>query len=271
MFLNTIILGYHRIVEGKSPKGSLTLSVEQFAQQMHYLHTHGYQCLTLSNLLQLPESRRRQSKSLALTFDDGYLNFITQAYPILQRYGFNATLFIVTDYVGQLSSWNREEHTLLLTREQIKTLYNDGVAFESHTCTHPMLTQLPTQQIWHELTASKAYLEVLLDQEVRFIAYPYGDINEEVQKMAKAAGYQAACGIGTGQNGLFNLWRWLPRTSDSLLTFAFKISPLYRCLHHLKKETHMGRTIGRLMHSPASDRSPLMSGGFPDDRHEPNI
>jgi len=249
MFIDATIVNYHQITENNPPKGSLNISARQFMCQMYYLYTHSYRCLPLSKLLQLSESERRRSKALAITFDDGYEDFITTAYPILHHYNFTATLFIVTDLVGQYNSWDGKAKTPLLAWEQIKRLRDKGFSFESHTCTHPILTKLPQEQSWHELTASKACLEAKLGQEAHVLAYPYGDSDQNIWEMAKAVGYKAACGIGTGKNDPFNLWRWVCRAGEDISTFAFKLSPLYRYLYHLRKETRMGRMLSKLTHS----------------------
>ena len=141
MYLTNIpILAYHQIIPTTALEAAsrLAVSVDQFERQMRYLYDHSYRCLSLKEFLSLPGSFRPQhEKAFALTFDDGYEDFFSQAFPILQRYGFSATVFLVTDLVGAKSKWEGEQGNRLLTWSQIETLHNAGVSFGSHTCTHP--------------------------------------------------------------------------------------------------------------------------------------
>jgi len=255
---DTPILDYHQITKGDPRKdpGGLAVPVSQFERQMRYLHDHGYRCLSLMELLR-PSGNKppRRKKTFVLTFDDGYEDFFTQAYPILRRYRFTATVFLVTDRVGEQSDWEGEMSTPLLTWEQVEALHEDGISFGSHTCTHPWLTRLPNEQIWHELTASKERLEAKLDQEeIQLLAYPYGDSNREIQRMAMAAGYRAACGVARGRSGRFNLWRRLCYTDDSLLAFILKLTRWYRYPGWLREETVVGQFLREVKHRWFPDR-----------------
>ncbi len=247
----TPILAYHQITWDRPQKdiGSLAVSLGQFEQQMHYLHEHQYSCLPLTRLLQSPENKRTQpKKSFVLTFDDGYEDFFTQAYPILRRYGFTATIFLVVDQVGKLSNWEGECGSSLLTWEQIKTLQNDGISFGSHTCSHRRLQLLPQKHIWDELNVSKEKLEAKLGQEVLFLCYPYGDSNIEIQRMAMTVGYKGACGVNRGKNNPFNLWRCLCRADDSLRTFISKLTWLNYYLTWLREETNLAQSLRKIKH-----------------------
>jgi len=95
---NFPIIAYHQITPGVPARDpwKLNLSVQKFERQMHYLYEHRYRCISLMELLQLSSNRKRQrERSVALTFDDGYENFFTLAYPVLSRYGFTATVFAI--------------------------------------------------------------------------------------------------------------------------------------------------------------------------------
>jgi peptidoglycan/xylan/chitin deacetylase (PgdA/CDA1 family) len=240
------ILAYHQISRDTAPKdpSRLSVSVGKFERQMHYLHDHGYRCLSLLELLRSPENTPpRRRKTFVLTFDDGYEDFFTRAWPILRRYRFTATVFLVTDRVGGQSDWEGERGTPLLTWEQVEALDQDGISFGSHTCTHRRLTRLSGEQIWHELTASKNRMESKLGHEIPLLAYPRGESNGEIQGMAMQASYRAACGVDTGSRGPFNLWRCTCRTDDSLLTFVFKLTPWYHSRVWLREETRVGRFL----------------------------
>jgi peptidoglycan/xylan/chitin deacetylase (PgdA/CDA1 family) len=254
---DTTILAYHQVTGADSPKdpAGLAMSAGQFAFQMRYLFNHGYRCLSLMEILRPLENKSLQRKrTFVLTFDDGYEDFLTQAYPILRRHGFTATVFLVTDRVGECSDWQGEAGTPLLSWEQVKALHRDGVSFGSHTCTHPQLTRLPSEHVWHELCASKECLEARLGQEVKLLAYPYGESSGEIQRMAMQAGYRIACGVDTGRSGRFNLWRCTCHGNDSLLTFALRLTPWYHFRTWLREETSVGQFLRQVKRRWLADR-----------------
>jgi peptidoglycan/xylan/chitin deacetylase (PgdA/CDA1 family) len=257
---DTPILAYHQITKDDLPKdpSGFAVSVSQFERQMRYLHDHRHRCLSLMELLPPSGNKpHRQGKTFVLTFDDGYEDFLTQAYPILRRYGFTATVFLVTDHVREQSDWEGQRGTPLLTWEHVDALHEDGISFGSHTCTHPWLTRLSNEQIWHELVASKERLEAKLGQEIPLLAYPYGDSNSEIQRMAMAAGYKAACGVDRGRSGRFNLWRYPCRTNDSLPTFILKLTHWYRYPGWFREETVVGQFLREIKRRWFPDRRKL--------------
>jgi len=249
--LDIPILTYHHITEEDLQNNPyrMAISVKQFDRQMNYLHNHGYSCLSLIELLEVSDDIRfRWNKPFIITFDDGYANFFNNAYPILSRYGFTATVFVVTDFVGKQSDWEGEKGNPMLTWEDIKTLHDNGISFGSHTCSHARLINLSCKQIWHELNYSKEKLESELDREIHFLAYPYGDSNREIQKMAMKAGYKVAFAALRGRKELFNLWRCLISSDDNLLAFVFKLSPLNRTLRWLRDETMASKFFRKIKH-----------------------
>lgn len=221
------ILLYHQISSKEpayDPRG-LIVPTDQFENQMNYLYEHGYSCISIKEILHdINNKATRRNKVFALSFDDGYADFMTEAYPILQRYGFTATVFVVTDLVGKQSNWNGEQGTPLLSWEQIKVLQQAGISIGSHCCTHSDLTQLSYEEIWDEVKNSKQKLENELDEEISLMSYPYGESNNEIQAFAKAAGYKLACGVTQGSIGEFNLWRIESHRDEMPKTLALKLS-----------------------------------------------
>jgi peptidoglycan/xylan/chitin deacetylase (PgdA/CDA1 family) len=216
---------------------------------MSYLYEHGYQCVSLTQFL-MP-SRNEQpyrSKSVVLTFDDGYENFLVLVYPILRRFGFTATVFLITDFVGKGGERKFEQGVPFLNWKQVKSLHMNGISFGSHTCTHPDLPRLSEKQIWHELVSSKECIEDRLGERVQLLAYPHGHSNPEIQQLAEAARYEAACGISRGRSGRFNLWRTKCRTEDKLLSFAFHLTKWPYYARRLREETAAGQFIRAIKH-----------------------
>ncbi len=149
--------------------------------QMQYLYEHDYQCLNLDSFLQARyDGIPLSGKAFVLTFDDGYENFLTEAFPVLARYQFTATVFLATNLVGSPRLEEGEPESPLLTWEQIITLRKAGITFGSHTCNHPRLLTLSKEEIWSELSASREKLKARLGEPIQYLAYPYGESNKEI-------------------------------------------------------------------------------------------
>ncbi len=244
------ILAYHQIASDTTSAGrsAYVMPIDQFERQMQYLHERGYRCLTLTDLLQASnQGATFLEKTFALTFDDGYEDFLTNAYPVLQRYGFTATVFLVAACVGRKSRWDGAPEACLLTWEQVRTLRDAGVVFGSHTYTHAHLPALSSKQIKHELLTSKDYLETRLDEYISFLAYPYGQSNRTTRRIAMEVGYAVAFGVVTGRNGQFNVWRRPCESQDTLQTFRFKLTRWYgyflQMLRWAREDTLAGRSL----------------------------
>jgi peptidoglycan/xylan/chitin deacetylase (PgdA/CDA1 family) len=245
------IITYHQIVSNDRPEDpwNLTVSVRQFERQIRYIHERGYHCFSLTELLRSSgEDQPLRRKSVVLTFDDGYENFLSIAYPILRRYGFTAIVFLITDCVGKRSDRMFEKGVPFLSWDQVKSLHKDGISFGSHTCSHPDLAKLSETQVWHELVSSKECLEDRLGARVQLLAYPHGHSNREIQHKAEAAGYEAACGMSRGRRSRFNLWRTLCHTKDTLNRFAFQLTKWPYYARWLREETVVGQFIRTVKH-----------------------
>lgn len=250
LYLDTPILVYHQILSAGllSQHSSNIVLPGQFERQMQYLHDRRYQCLTLADLLQPRSSRTHHpEKSFVLTFDDGYEDFFTEAYPILRRFGFSATIFLTTDFIGGRSRWEGEFGTPLLSWRQVRELVKAGFSFGSHSCRHPNLCNIPREQAWQELASSKQCLETELCQETQFLAYPFGESNRDIQEMACEASYRAAFGVITGRYSHFNVWRRPCTPQDTLLTFSFKLTRGYAYFLRLRKYAREDIAAGRYL------------------------
>jgi peptidoglycan/xylan/chitin deacetylase (PgdA/CDA1 family) len=250
----TPILVYHQIVPEAALAGSSesVLSISRFEAQMRYLHEHGYVCVSLVDLVRSPQAESlRRKKTFVLTFDDGLEDFYDQAYPILHRYGFTATIFLITDFIKKGNDATELEKPGM-NWDEINTLMAEGFCFESHTCSHARLTDLAVDELQHELSGSREYLAKNFGQEVLFLAYPYGDSNPEVQKMVRQSGYQAAFGVITVEPGRYNLWRTELKGKDSLQVFRFKLSRWYsyyiKLRGWMRERTSLGRYLRKLKH-----------------------
>lgn len=196
------ILMYHRVVPRlpqHDPARNCTTTAA-FAAQLHWLAQRHYRAVTISELVASAESQRQPR--VAITFDDGYEDNVIHALPVLKRYGFNATVFIVTDTMGGYNDFDAGidgERVRMLSEEQIKLLASAGVEIGSHSCTHPAsLVDLPDSELWPEVNGSRLVLEHLLGRQVMSFSYPHSRVSERVKVAVANAGYQSACaGVGT--------------------------------------------------------------------------
>jgi peptidoglycan/xylan/chitin deacetylase (PgdA/CDA1 family) len=169
------ILMYHSISDnlfGKShPYSHINTSPEVFRRQMRYLHQEGYRSVDLNELVRGFEDGSDLRKTVVLTFDDGYQDFLAEAMPILKQYGFIATVFLATGRIQQTSM--RLEGVDYLTWNEVRELHQEGIRFGSHTVTHPDLRCLGPEQIEYELGYSKEVIEQHLGTAINSFAYPF--------------------------------------------------------------------------------------------------
>jgi peptidoglycan/xylan/chitin deacetylase (PgdA/CDA1 family) len=169
------ILMYHSISDnlfGKShPYSHINTSPEVFRRQMRCLHQEGYRSIGLNELIKGFEVGLDLTKTVVLTFDDGYQDFLTEAMPILKQHGFMATVFLATGRIQQTSM--RLEGVDYLTWNEVRELHQEGIEFGSHTVTHPDLRCLGPEQIEYELGYSKEVIEQQLGTAINSFAYPF--------------------------------------------------------------------------------------------------
>jgi peptidoglycan/xylan/chitin deacetylase (PgdA/CDA1 family) len=185
------ILNYHKVDDFYH---SLSIPPEEFEEQMKYLSENGFTTITPDQLMAyLNHDRELPENPILITFDDGYLDNFTNAYPIMKKYGFTATIFLVTNKVGHEGNF--------MTWDQVRTMQKDGFVFGSHTVSHAALTKVSREQGMMELTDSRKELEQQLGVKARYFAYPTGAYNRQIEDMVKQAGYKAAFTIRYGQAG----------------------------------------------------------------------
>jgi peptidoglycan/xylan/chitin deacetylase (PgdA/CDA1 family) len=196
------ILCYHRF--GNNCKSRLCMPSHIFENQMRFLKDNGYKVITPEELSAFLEYRGAlPKKSVMITVDDGYRSAYTVAYPILKKYGFTATLFVYTDYVGVSSS--------AITWKQLKEMKANGISIGSHTIAHSNLTRSNDGEskkeflvrIKKELYRSKKTIDRKLKQNTFLLAYPYGYHDPRTIAIARRAGYKIAFTVKRGGNPFF--------------------------------------------------------------------
>jgi peptidoglycan/xylan/chitin deacetylase (PgdA/CDA1 family) len=186
------VLNYHKV---DNQPLALSLSPQEFDEQMSYLAENGYNTISPDQLsAYLKYGRPLPDKPVLITFDDGYRDNYTNAFPILKKYGFTATIFLVTSLVGHDDRF--------LTWDQVREMQKSGFTFGSHTVNHLALTKLTDEQVQSELVESSREIERELGTRPRYFAYPTGAYNRQLAEMVRQAGYRAAFTIRYGQVGL---------------------------------------------------------------------
>jgi peptidoglycan/xylan/chitin deacetylase (PgdA/CDA1 family) len=183
------ILTYHSL----DPSGSvISIAPHVFREQMAFLADTGTPVVPLHAVRDTPGA-------VALTFDDGFRNFFEQAFPVLQRYGFPATVFVVSGYCNGRNNWPTQPRNTgvpileLMDWSKIQEVANAGIEIGCHTATHPRLGLLSPENVENELAASRAAIEDQIGRAVRAFAYPYGESTALVRKAVRGH-FQWACG-----------------------------------------------------------------------------
>lgn len=177
-----MVLNYHKIANEHK---SLSVTLDDFEQHMKWLQEYGYTCITpgqlydfVANGAELPE------KPVLITFDDGYKDNYTNAFPIMKKYGMKGTIFVVTGFLGVYDNY--------LTWEQAKELLDAGFNIESHTYSHKSMTEASDEDISKELVKSRQTIKEKLGIDSDFMAYPTGTYNLHIAELVKEAGYKGA-------------------------------------------------------------------------------
>jgi peptidoglycan/xylan/chitin deacetylase (PgdA/CDA1 family) len=219
---------YHQIAQlapEKNPIGMAT-TPNHFEEQMRYLHEHGYRSISLKELLDAYHTTRTFSpKTFVISFDDGYLDNYATAFPIMQKYGFTATIFLVSDLVGKHTDWEgQREPYELMSWQHIDEMRRHGFDFGSHTRTHINLKNATIKVAVDEITTSREILENKMGTAVHALAYPYEAFKAIHFDMVQEAGYLGACGSPAAAESAYNLWREECFGYESMAQFQAKIA-----------------------------------------------
>jgi peptidoglycan/xylan/chitin deacetylase (PgdA/CDA1 family) len=198
---------YHKvdpILPGTRYPGNHVLP-EAFEEQLAELRRSKYQSITFEKWISYKEKRAElPHRPIIITFDDGYRSTYHTAWPLLRRYGFSATVFLVASLIGKTNVWDVEERQEpLLNESEIREMQNGAISFGSHTQSHRALTRIPPEEAARELTDSRKTLELLLDRQVTTLCYPFAKQNRMIRGLAQKAGYTAAV---IGRGGTNRVW-----------------------------------------------------------------
>jgi putative peptidoglycan lipid II flippase len=188
------VLMYHSIARVDWDRNRVCVSPERFAQQLDWLDRRGLRGVSIRELSQAGE-RGAASGLVGLTFDDGYRDFLTSALPILERYGFTATLFAVAGLLGGENEWDEGLPLPLMDEDELREVRARGIEIGSHGLSHVRLAGLDHATLTREIQDSRELLSGLLGEAVGGFCYPYGSLDDAAVRAVQEAGYAYACGV----------------------------------------------------------------------------
>ncbi len=175
---------FHAVTTDKR-NGLSRISGEKFREFLDLLQRNSYKGVSIRDY-------NRSSQEIPLTFDDSLENIYSEALPVLSRYPFSATLFVITDYIGKESNWSVYSRTKHMNVKQIQETADKGYEIGSHTHTHADLRYLSKNRLRKELRTSKSILEDITGMPVYSISFPYGSWNLGILHEALECGYERA-------------------------------------------------------------------------------
>ncbi|WP_307544766.1 polysaccharide deacetylase family protein [Streptomyces sp. V3I8] len=203
---------YHSVGDCSDDPYRITVSPARLDRQLGWLHRRGLRGVSMADLL-AARARGEGRGLVGLTFDDGYADFADHALPVLRRWGFGATVFVLPGRLGGTNDWDPlGPRRPLLTADAVRRLADladtEGLEIASHGLTHVDLTRADDALLGAETAGSRALLSELTGREVLGLCYPYGTVDRRVVDAVRAAGYRYACAIDPGPlTGTFALPR----------------------------------------------------------------
>jgi peptidoglycan/xylan/chitin deacetylase (PgdA/CDA1 family) len=209
------VLVYHSISSPIEPmEADADISPQRFERQLRWL-SRWRRVVTLEETLCAPARRNL----VAITFDDGYRDNLTVALPLLEKFQLPMTLFVAAGFVGREGYLSSEE-----LREISK---HPLVTIGAHGLWHRHFNRLSPEDARFELNESRRLLNETTGKEVDLLAWPYGECNEELERLSGECGYRASWSVWKGNNSRHSLWRVPLGRRDDLARFVIKSSGFY--------------------------------------------
>jgi peptidoglycan/xylan/chitin deacetylase (PgdA/CDA1 family) len=239
-----LILMYHSVSRGRSPPEWLwSVALGRFIDQIELLRDAGWQFRKVSDLA---NKASPQEGTVAITFDDGYLNNYP-AFEALATRGLPASWFVVSGNVGQPAAWSDEVTTgwPMLDSDQLLEMSQAGMEIGGHTRHHCRLAEIGAAQLQDQIRGCREDLEQILGDAVTSFAYPYGSHSDQVVAATRAAGYRIACttraGSAFADGDLLKLRRLAVYSHDNLSSFGRKVGLM-------RNEASWGRVLEYVKH-----------------------
>ena len=225
---------YHKVVKEAETNSKVGIYVtsKMFEKQLKHLKNNHYRTLTFYDIEKILFNEKLAKKEdIILTFDDGYKNNCTEAFPLLKKYGFKCIIYLVSGVTS--NAWDKdknEKEDILLIDKEISEMEEYGIEFGSHTLTHPHLTMIPLGSARKEIEGSFIQLKEKLKKPLISFAYPYGELNPEIKKIVSEY-YKFGIATDSGplliKEDLFEIRRQILFSHTSMLQFRKKISKWY--------------------------------------------
>lgn len=235
---------YHSISEDMNPGAvhpyyQTNTSPAVFALHMEYLYKNNYRILGLVETVKLLKKRERvKDKYAVITFDDGFRDFYTEAFPIMDRYGFRATVFLPTSFIGKKrKAFNSKE---CLIWEEVKELKRKGTTFGSHTVNHLQMQAMSNKEIENEMIYSRDSIEENIGCPVESFSYPFAypeenNFKKKLRDILEKCGYKNGVSTRVGTTGIdddfFAMKRIPVNSSDDIRLFKAKLEGEYDWLY----------------------------------------
>lgn len=238
------ILMYHSISgadEGtRHPYYRTNTNPQVFSEHLKFLDDNRYKAMSLSEAVRLTEEATQSSeRPVVFTFDDGFKDFYTHAFPILSKYGYTATVFLPTAYIGDTT--RRLNGAECLTWREVRELRKAGINFGSHTVTHPQLQTLNAENVQDEVRCSKETIEDNLSCPVESFSYPYAfpetdrNFKQRLREALQAAKYEngvsTTIGTASRSSDRFFMERLPANSCDDFRLFKAKLDGAYDWLY----------------------------------------
>ncbi len=234
--LRVPILMYHSVSEQSDPSRHPyydgNTSPRIFAHHMSFLRESAYSSVDVATALDFLQAGNNVKKPVVITFDDGYRDIYTDAFPNLVENGLTATVFLATGLVG-----TRKDGRECLTWREVRELYSQGIEFGSHTVNHPELVRLGPKEVEEEIGRSKDAIEQKLGAPVKSFSYPYAFPEADkkfvrtLRNMLEKQGYQNGVSTIIGRAGSRSDRFFMPRIPanswDDLSFFRAKLEGGY--------------------------------------------
>jgi glycosyltransferase involved in cell wall biosynthesis/peptidoglycan/xylan/chitin deacetylase (PgdA/CDA1 family)/protein-L-isoaspartate O-methyltransferase len=228
------ILMYHRIAErhdGPADLAQYRVSPAEFEAQLRWLRQNGYHGITPAEWRDaVDQNRALTGRPVMLTFDDGYRDFATAAWPILGRFGIPATVAVVTDRIGGGADWDARfgSPAQLMSWEEVQRVSAEGAHIASHSASHPALTGIGAEETLREAFRSHAAIERAVGIAPDAVVYPYGIYDPVAARAFAAAGFTTGFGTRTDTATMLDDPMHLPRIDvsgfDTLDTFIANLT-----------------------------------------------
>ncbi len=200
------ILMYHRVLPEKPGKKSRWhyVTVSEFRRQMNLIDKLGFTPITFYDYqLYLEGKLTLPAKPILITFDDGYVDTLENAIPVLIEYNMRAVVFVMGNRSLKSATWDEtgdSDYCPLMSDDQIRTVQQLGFEIGAHSLNHFELTRLTEYDTLVEVSSSKLAIERILNSPIQTFSYPYGSVDERVKKVVSDSGFLFGCGVYSGSS-----------------------------------------------------------------------